>query len=141
MRRPGYRAAIVALVATIGACGSDTSTTDAPQGGADTLTSPAGDAGGGGTDVSGMSEFDLQAVDFAFEPDALTGSAGQALTLHVVNAGSATHTFTLDEQAISVTLSAGDSENVDVTFPDSGSVTFYCEFHQASGMEGQLTAA
>lgn len=138
MRRPWFLAAVATVALVLGACSSDTSTTASPQGGTDTSTSSAS---GGGTDVSGMTEFDLKAVDFAFEPDALAGSAGQTLTLHVENAGSATHTFTIDEQDISVTLSAGDAQDVDVTFPDSGSVTFYCEFHQASGMEGQLTVA
>ncbi len=38
-------------------------------------------------------------------------------------------------------LAAGESADVDVTFPDADAVEFYCRFHESSGMKGGLTVA
>jgi plastocyanin len=93
------------------------------------------------TDVSGMTELDMEVDSFYFEPAILQGSGGQTLTIHLGNESDADHTFTIDDQSIDVELAGGDSTDVDVSFPDSGSVTFYCRFHESSGMVGELTVA
>ena len=92
----------------------------------------------GSSDVAGESEARLEADDFYFEPTVLVGTAGQRLTIEVENEGSATHTFTIDEQGIDEELSPGGSATVTVTFPDSGQLVFYCRFHRGQGMLGAL---
>lgn len=123
---------ILALGTLMAACSSDDSSTPAEG-----ASSPAEEA----TDVSGTSELDMEVDSFYFEPAVLQGTAGQTLSIHLENESDATHTFTIDDQSIDEELAGGASADVEVTFPDSGSVTFYCRFHQSSGMEGELTVA
>ena len=117
------------------ACSSSSSSSSGAVGGS--TTSPAA----AGTDVQGKTTFAIDAQDFSFSPNALTGSAGQSLTITVTNKGTATHTFTIDSENVSVQLAPGDSQKVTVTFPQSGSVEFYCKFHVSSGMKGTLQVA
>ena len=136
-------ARMVALLAVLtlltAACSSDTSSS-APGGGGSSSSSESG-SGADTLDVSGMSNADIEADDFTFAPATLVGTAGQTITLTVTNNGSASHTFTIDDQNVDEELEGGDSVEVSVTFPDSGSVRFYCRFHGGGGMEGELTVA
>ena len=143
-----------ALVAT--ACSKSTPTaTGAPPTSA-TSTSPSGSASGtiqigddtandhGTKDVTGASTVTVEQHNdstsgYFFSPTVLSGSAGQALTVHVENKGTLPHTFTIDAQNISVQLSPGGEQDVQVTLPTSGTVEFYCQFHHSSGMAGELT--
>lgn len=92
----------------------------------------------GSEDVSGASELEVEADDLYFEPTILSGTAGQEITIEVVNEGAAAHTFTIDEQGIDEELQPGADATVRVTFPDSGTVVFYCRFHRSQGMLGAL---
>jgi plastocyanin len=141
MRRRSLSFVVVLLivVALAAACSSDGSS-----------SAPAGDTGDTGAtgglaadvlDVSDMTAAEVLAADFTFGPATLQGTAGQSIELSISNVGSASHTFTIDDQSIDEEIAAGDTAVVTVTFPDSGSVTFYCRFHQGSGMEGELTVA
>jgi plastocyanin len=126
-------AALTLLAAACGGGGSDegeeaATTTIAGQ--------PANDHGS--RDVSGEDELELEADDFYFEPTVLTGSPGQTLKIDIENEGSASHTFTIDDQDVDVTVEPGDTAEVEVTFPDSGEVRFYCSFHEAQAMAGAL---
>lgn len=125
---------------------STSSTSDAGGG----YGSKAGGYGGGSSsgstssssdtaDVSGKSTFAVVQDNFSFSPSTLQGTAGEQITLTIENDGSSPHTFTIDSENISVTLQPGDQQQVKVTFPKSGSVPFYCEFHKSMGMTGQLT--
>jgi plastocyanin len=129
-------AAILGLMLVAASC-SDDGTSSPAGGGTTSGGSPTSEA----TDVSGVSELDMEVDNFYFEPDDLQGSGGQTLSLHLENESDTTHTFTIDDQDVDVELAGGESADVDVTFPDSGAVTFYCRFHQSSGMEGELTVA
>jgi plastocyanin len=129
-------AAILGLMLVAASC-SDDGTSSPADGGTTSDGSPTSEA----TDVSGVSELDMEVDNFYFEPDDLQGSGGQTLSLHLENESDTTHTFTIDDQDVDVELAGGESADVDVTFPDSGAVTFYCRFHQSSGMEGELTVA
>jgi plastocyanin len=94
----------------------------------------------GAEDVAGLSEIELELDDFYFEPTVLEGEAGQSLSLTLFNEGDAPHTFTIDEQDVDEELQPGDEDvTVEVTFPDSGSVVFYCRFHAGGGMVGGLS--
>jgi plastocyanin len=79
--------------------------------------------------------------DFFFAPATIDGSADQKITFTVKNVGTTAHTFTIDDQNIDVTVAPGDETTVDLTFPPSGSVEFYCKFHASRGMTGILEAA
>ncbi|MGZ8567049.1 MAG: cupredoxin domain-containing protein [Actinomycetota bacterium] len=128
-------AGIMALTLAGAACASDDSSTPADGGSSSGSPSEVEEA----TDVSGMSEVDMEVDSFYFEPATLQGTAAQSLSIHLENESDATHTFTIDDQDVDVELAAGESADVDVTFPEADSVTFYCRFHVSSGMEGELT--
>jgi plastocyanin len=70
----------------------------------------------------------------------LEGEAGQQLALGLYNEGDTPHTFTIDEAGIDEELPTGvDAISIDVTFPDSGALIFYCRFHRDQGMVGALS--
>jgi plastocyanin len=91
--------------------------------------------------VVGKKTFTIDAQDYFFSPNVLTGSAGQQLTLTIDNQGAATHTFTIASEHIDVTLAPGTQQTVKVTFPNSGSTEFLCRFHESMGMTGELQVA
>jgi plastocyanin len=93
----------------------------------------------GSASVAGSDTLDVEVDDFYFEPTVLEGEAGQALTVNVANEGDAPHTFTVDELQIDQELQPGDSGTVEVSFPDSGALVFYCRFHADGGMLGGLS--
>jgi plastocyanin len=94
----------------------------------------------GSTDVTGMQDLEVELDDFYFAPTVLEGEAGQSLTVTLFNEGDAPHTFTVDELDIDQELQPGDEDvTVDVTFPDSGALVFYCRFHADGGMLGGLS--
>jgi plastocyanin len=123
---------IVALIFATAACSSSSSTSSAVS---SATTSSSGDTP---ANVKGKSTFDLSQNNFFFSPSTLSGTAGQKLTITVTNEGSVPHTFTIDSLNVDVTLNPGASQQVDVTFPQSGSVQFYCRFHKTQGMVGSL---
>ena len=132
-------AAVIVLAVFAAACSSNSSSSSSTTtGGTSTSTSSAPS---GGTDVSGKTTFDISAQNFFFSPSELDGTAGQTLKLTVTNDGTTAHTFTIDSQQVDITLQPGQSQQVSVTFPQSGSVEFYCKFHVSSGMKGTLTVA
>ncbi|MGH2688309.1 MAG: cupredoxin domain-containing protein [Candidatus Polarisedimenticolia bacterium] len=93
----------------------------------------------GAKDVSGAPELELELDDNYFEPTVLEGKAGQKLTLKMFNEGEAVHNFMLQDQGIDKDVKAGGRDiTVDVTFPQSGAVTFSCKYHVAQNMRGEL---
>ena len=93
----------------------------------------------GTQDVTGMAEFELEADDSYFGPTVLEGEAGQTLRVALHNEGDASHTFTIDESGIDEEIQPGAEATVDVTFPQSGALVFYCRFHRGGGMLGALS--
>ena len=98
----------------------------------------------GTKDASGMSELELELDDegtvFYFEPTVITGTPGQSLTLELKNEGSALHNFSLTEQSIDTDVQSGGTGSVTVTIPQTGFVEFFCKYHKALGMVGELKA-
>jgi plastocyanin len=92
----------------------------------------------GTKDVSGESKIELEADDYYFEPTILEGKPGQKLTLEVENEGEAEHNLTIDKQGIDKDVAAGEKATVEVTFPASGTVAFYCKYHTSEHMAGAL---
>lgn len=83
---------------------------------------------------------------WAFSPTILAGEAGQSLELTITNPTgkgifTTQHNFTLEEQGISVDIEPGEEATVSVTFPESGSLTFFCRRHVDEGQAGALVVA
>lgn len=95
----------------------------------------------GSQDVTGESELDLELDDFYFEPTVIDGTAGETLTLHLENEGSTEHNFSVKDQGIDQDVEDGGKADVTVTFPDSGTLVFFCKYHQDMGMRGALEIA
>jgi plastocyanin len=92
----------------------------------------------GSKDVSGETELDMELDDFYFSPTVVTGSAGATITLHLENEGSTEHNFSLTDQGIDQDVEAGEKAEVSVTVPDSGTLVFFCKYHQDMGMRGAI---
>ena len=134
---------LVAVILVMAACGGDDEKTPSGSSGSEkeggTITIEGQSANDHGeADVSGKSEADVEIDDFYFEPTVLTGSAGEEVTLHLENEGDTTHNFSISDQNIDEDVDAGDEADVKVTFPDSGTLVFFCKFHQGQGMLGGL---
>ena len=96
----------------------------------------------GSKNVAGMSSVEVEANSFYFEPSVLIGTPGQKITVMVKNATSSTpHNFTLETQHINKDLDPNSTASVQVTFPASGVLAFWCEYHKSSGMAGGVKAS
>jgi plastocyanin len=131
------------IVATACTTSSTSSAAASPSSssGQSTTPSPTPPSPAPPANVVGKKTFTIDAEDFFFSPNVLTGSAGQQLTLTIDNQGAATHTFTIASEHIDVTLAPGTQQTVKVTFPNSGSTEFLCRFHESMGMTGELQVA
>ena len=90
--------------------------------------------------VTGQATHDLEADDYYFEPTFLRGEPGQRLTLEIENESTTLHNLTIANLGIDRDLPPKGKVVVDVTFPASGVVRFYCKLHEALGMNGELLA-
>jgi plastocyanin len=97
----------------------------------------------GTKDVSGMSDekVEIEMYDNYFEPTILKGEPGQKVSIELKNEGEAAHTFTVSEQNVDQEVQPGDEAEADITFPESGELTFVCRFHKSSGMVGAFEAS
>ncbi len=97
----------------------------------------------GSKDVANLTSVEVEMDDFYFEPTVLTGAPGQKLTLELKNDSDAgtLHNFSLSDQNIDQDVLADQSTDVTVTFPQSGFLEFFCKYHKASGMVGELTTS
>lgn len=144
MRRRRAVAPLAALVLALTACGAGSS------GGKASVGSSSGNTGGASTiaglrandhgtaDVTGKSSVNVEADNYYFEPSVLKGTPGQKLTLHVVNATSTEHNFTIGAQHVDKDLDGHESASLAVTMPASGVLSFWCEYHKSVGMVGGL---
>ena len=120
--------------AAAGCGGSDNGSSESAQ------TTAAEGSDHGTKDVSGQDEAELELDDNYFDPTVLKGTPGQKIRLELKNEGGAEHNFSLDEQGIDQDIDIGEDGEVDVTFPDSGQLEFYCSYHRQLGMTGKLEA-
>ncbi len=100
--------------------------------------SDGGDGGGGGGG-GGAGGLTLTIKDFAFQPNTLSAPGGQQATVTITNEDSVTHSFTLDDGGVSRDVPPGQTVEVTVPFPASGTAGFHCKFHPS--MTGTLRAA
>ena len=138
-------AATVALI-TLAACSSGGSSASGSSSGSNKITIGSDQANDHGTqDATGKSTFEIEADNdssgYYFKPTILQGSGGQSITLEIKNEGSVPHNFSITSMNVNVTIPAGSSQEVKVTFPQTGTVEFFCSFHHALGMAGELEVA
>jgi len=144
MKRALMAIALALLTVAAAGCG----------GGSKSATSESAGSGDGGGQVSaagvqannhgtkGVSgETKIELDDYYFSPTILKGKGGQQIALELENGGSVEHSFTIDSQGIDKVIAPGGTAKVTVTLPASGSVSFYCKFHKASGMAGALVTS
>lgn len=95
----------------------------------------------GSKDISGASSVELEADDFYFAPTVLQGSAGQTVTIELKNEGGVRHNLTIESLGIDQDVEPGESAEVEVTLPQTGTLGFFCKYHQRSGMVGEFTVS
>jgi plastocyanin len=91
--------------------------------------------------VAGKTEVEIEADDYYFAPTTLLGTPGQHLQLTIENESGTLHNFSLPEQRLDVDVPPKGKKTVEVVFPASGSVRFFCKIHDALGMHGGLHLA
>ena len=89
-----------------------------------------------GTATLSGDELEIEQDDFYFKPTFVKATPGAKVTIKLHNEGSAEHTFTIDSLHIDEDLQPDAEKTVEITLPSSGTVTYYCRFHQSSGMQG-----
>ena len=81
-------------------------------------------------------KMEVELDDFYFGPTFIKATAGQQITLELSNEGKEIHTFTMG--SVDETLQPGEKKTVTITAPQSGSTTFTCKIHVATGMQGAV---
>jgi len=92
----------------------------------------------GTQDVRGKAEVHLEADDYYFEPTILRGQPGQTVKLEIENESGTLHNFSLPALGLDKDIPPKGTVEVEVTFPPSGELRFFCKFHAALGMHGAL---
>ncbi len=92
----------------------------------------------GTKDVWKLSRLELEADDYYFSPTFLRGAPGQKLTLLVESEARTLHNISIPALGIDQDVPPKGKIQVNVTFPASGVLAFFCKFHAALGMNGQL---
>lgn len=94
----------------------------------------------GTVSVQGKSELELEADSYYFKPTFLQGIPGQVLKLEIENESTAQHSFTITSIQVDKDIPPKGKVEVTVTFPQSGVLNFFCKYHAAQGMNGELLA-
>jgi YVTN family beta-propeller protein len=92
----------------------------------------------GTLEVKGQTMVELEADEYYFKPTFLQGAPGQRLTLEIENESGTLHNISLPEQRLDMDIPPKGKVTVEVVFPASGTVRFFCKFHEALGMHGAL---
>jgi plastocyanin len=130
--------AALALVLALAACGGYGSSDEGDEGGSTTIGGMSAELHGT-KDVSGETgKVEIEMYDDYFEPTILKGTPGQTVTLELKNEGENPHTLTISDQNIDQEVQPADEAEADVTFPETGELTFVCRFHENKGMVGAL---
>jgi plastocyanin len=139
-RTPVLAIATVALLAVAGCGGgNDNGKTQKAQNTSSSSTINGQKATNKGTaDVSTTKSTELELDDFYFKPTVLRGKPGESLELELKNEGKVEHSFTLPDQKVDQDLEPDASAAVTVKLPKSGTLLFFCKYHQAQGMRGGL---
>jgi plastocyanin len=142
VKRSVFIALAIALglvsIVLVASCGGDDG--ESSEGGTTTIGDIAANEHGT-KDVSGESNVELELDDDYFEPTVLEGKPGERVTLELKNEGGSEHNLTIDELKIDQDVEPGEEAEVEVTFPESGTLTFFCKYHRDRGMAGAFRSA
>jgi plastocyanin len=97
----------------------------------------ANDHGSASVTASGE-HVSVTAGDFFFEPTVITGPAGEAVVLDVASDSENIHNVTAED--VDEDIGPGETVQVQLTLPDSGTAVFVCSYHRDRGMAGALVA-
>lgn len=79
----------------------------------------------------------MDAGDDYFSPTFVKLAPGATVRLTIKNTGVSQHNFTIIGEPVNVALNTpGESKTVTFTMPLTGSLTFFCSYHKAVGMQG-----
>jgi plastocyanin len=92
----------------------------------------------GTLEVKGQTTVELEADEYYFKPTFLQGAPGQRLQLEIENESGTLHNISLPAQHLDMDIPPKGKVMVEVVFPASGTVRFFCKFHEALGMHGAL---
>ena len=88
----------------------------------------------GGDDEVGP---ELAARDFSFQPAEFLVTAGQQVTISVVNRGKVAHNLSMPSIPVDLDFDVGKKGTVIFVPPDEpAGVEFFCKFHADQGMRG-----
>lgn len=89
--------------------------------------------------ATGGAEVTIRLVDDEFAPACLTVLGGQGLKL--ANRGGSVHNFSVEGSDVDIDVPPGDTVRTEAIAGavEPGTHTFFCEYHRARGMEGQIT--
>jgi len=124
--------------AAVSPAGSTGATVVAQSGGQAVPPGNAPAADHGTQDMRGKAEVHLEADDYYFEPTFLRGQPGQTVKLEIENESGTLHNLSLPAQGLDKDIPPKGTVEVEVTFPPSGELRFFCKFHSALGMHGAL---
>ena len=134
----GSAAALVVVLA-VAACGGYGSSDDnGDEGGSTTIGGMTAELHGTKDVSHETGKVEIEMYDDYFEPTILKGTPGQTVTLELKNEGENPHTLTIADQNVDQEVQPADEAEVDVTFPETGELTFVCRFHESKGMVGAL---
>jgi plastocyanin len=81
----------------------------------------------------------VEAGDFYFQPTVLSGPAGQPVVLEVTGSDSL-HNLSVAEGDLDEDIVPGETLEVELVFPEMGTLVFVCKYHEVQGMAGALVA-
>jgi len=84
-------------------------------------------------------EADNDNGQFYFDPSCVKAT-GQSVSVTIKNVGNVLHNFSITSLGINKDIQKGQSVTVSVKLPASGTLTFFCEYHHTSGMQGAFIA-
>lgn len=89
--------------------------------------------------ATGRPQVTIRLVDDEFAPACLTVLGGQGLKL--ANRGDSVHNFSVEGSDVDIDIPPGETVRTEAIAGavESGAHTFFCEYHRARGMEGQIT--
>ncbi len=130
---------MVALAGMAASCGQDPEPGPRPQPPGTVVLEGEAATDRGSSDVADGDRIVIQAGEFFFDPTVILGPPEAAVTVRFTAGGGLRHNITF--ASIDEDLETGQTVEVELTFPSSGTAVFYCSYHRARGMLGALVAA
>ncbi len=110
------------------------------------LAACGGGGSGSATQPPSGKTYNVDATEFAFNPNAFSGTVGEKLTFKVNNKGTVDHTFVIrsadgSQVLAKTTIKVGTSESLEFTPTAAGNFLIDCDLpgHKEAGMTGTLT--